>query len=182
MYVFVNNCKYTSFWLSKKKNTPVSEFLLVKNRIFKLHCRLFDLSYLEWCGLDGQPSLVWKLELCFVVVYLFQRSNFLRSPVICTNGKRPLCFCCVDWGVLWDGGLLSILGWLSAMWKRGLNWVRLVLDSYSMFRVVFFPMISPFWVRRSNHLACSILYSNVIRCIICKKYFVWNWWTLIYNL
>lgn len=95
----------------KTANTPVSEFLLVKNLGSSSFIVDF-LIYLTWNDvvLTGQPSLVWKLELCFVVVYLFQRSNFLRSPVTCTNGERPLCFCWVDWGVLWDGGLLSTLG------------------------------------------------------------------------
>lgn len=85
----------------KTANTPVSEFLLVKN-IGSSSFIVDFFIYLTWNDvvLTGQPSLVWKLELCFVVVYLFQRSNFLRSPVTCTNGERPLCFCWVDWGVV----------------------------------------------------------------------------------
>ena len=85
--------------LWKTANTPVSEFLLVKN-IGSSSFIVDFFIYLTWNDvvLTGQPSLVWKLELCFVVVYLFQRSNFLRSPVTCINGERPLCFCWVDWG------------------------------------------------------------------------------------
>lgn len=175
----------------KTANTPVSEFLLVKNIgsssfiVIVQKKKNFIVDFFIYLTrndvvLTGQPSSVWKLELCFVVVYLFQRSNFLRSPVTCTNGERPLCFCWVDLGVLWDGGLLSTLGWMSAMWKRGRNWVRLVLDSHSMFRVVFFPMISPFWVRMRNPLACPIVYSNIVTCIICKMCFLWNWWTFYF--